>query len=140
MYIVINDQTTIAEIEKAFTDFYPYLEIHFYKKPHNPYKESSESDRINLNLNIGSIKTTHTDGILAILPDSKVMSIEKELSQRFDLSVQICRKQNGSFIQSAGEDDFTIKELNLFGRNASDDYIMEEEDTDPGEEKPEQLL
>lgn len=140
MHININDRTTIGEIEKAFTDFYPYLEIHFYKRPHFSYERSPEKERIASQIPVAAIKKTHTDGILEILPDSKVILVEKELFDRFGLTAQILRKEKEMMIQTTGEDDFTIKELNLYGRNSSDDYILEEDGTDAGEDKPEKLF
>ena len=140
MYIHINDQTTIAQIQKAFTDFYPFLAIHFYKDSHTKYQQSSEKDTINLALNISAIKKTHTDGIIEILPFRKVAEVEHEFLDKFDLSVQILRKEKETWIQTSSEDDFTLAELNMLSRNSSDDYILEEEDIDPGEEKAEKLL
>jgi len=140
MHIVINDHTTIGEIENAFSNFYPYLEIHFYRKPHLSFERSSESERITSHITVGSIKKTHTDGVMEILPENKARMIEKELYERFGLAAQILRKEKDTLIQTTGEDDFTLKELNLYSRNSSDDYILEEEDIDPGEEKPEKLL
>jgi len=140
MHITINDQTTIAEIEKAFSNFYPFLEIHFYAKPHNVYERSPELERIASHIPVGSVKKTHTDGILEILPEYKVLLVEKELYEKFGLTAQILRKENDTLVQTTSEDDFTLKELNMFGRNSSDEYILEEEDVDPGEEKPEILF
>jgi hypothetical protein len=140
MHININDRTKIGDIENAFSNFYPYLEIHFYISPHKSYERSAEKERIASHVTVSEIKKTHTDGILEIHPDYKVISIEKELYQKFGLSAQILRKEKDTLIQTTGEDDFTIKELNLFGRNASDEFILEEEDIDTGEEKPEKLL
>lgn len=140
MHIVINDHTTIGEIEKTFTNFYPYLEIHFYRRPHLSYERSAENERIASHIPVGSIKKTHTDGILEILPENKVLLVEKELYEKFGLAAQILRKQKDILVQTTGEDDFTLKELNLYSRNSSDDYILEEEDIDTGEEKPEKLL
>lgn len=140
MHIQINDRTTIGEIQKTFSDFYPFLEIHFYMRPHNDYERSPEKERIASHLPVGSIKKTHTDGIIEIRPESKVIEVEKELYEKFGLSAQILRKEKDTLLQTTGEDDFTLKELNLYGRNSSDDYILEEEDIDPGEEMPEKLL
>jgi hypothetical protein len=140
MHIAINDQTTIAEIEKAFSNFYPYLEIHFYKRRHISYEHSPENERIASHISINAIRKTHTDGVIEILPENKVWAIEKELYERFGLTAQILRKEKEKLIQTTGEDDFKLKELNLLGRNSSDEYILEEEDIDPGEEKPENLL
>jgi hypothetical protein len=140
MHIVINDKTMIADIEKAFSDFYPYLEIHFYRTPHIQYKGSPDKERISSDIPIAAIKKNHIDGVIEILPQNKVQTIENELYERFGLTAQILRKEKDLLVQTTVEDDFTLKDLNMFGRNSSDEYILEEEDIDPGQEKPEKLF
>lgn len=140
MHIIISDQTTIAEIQKAFSDFYPYLEIHFYRSLHIYYEHSPENEHFSSDIPVSSIKKTHAEGIIEILPVNKIRSIEKEFYERFGLTAQILRKEKNALIQTTGEDDFTLNELNILGRNSSDEYILEEEDIDPREENPENLF
>ena len=126
MYININDKTTLRQIQKAFSDFYPYLQIKFYKKPHKKYEASDEEDMIYPHNKIGNIKPTHVSGILEILPTYKVADVEKEFQQRFGLSVQILLKEKNEWEQTTGMDDFTLRELNELSRSSSDKLIVEE--------------
>jgi len=140
MHIQINDQTKFISIQQTFSNFYPFLRIEFYRKSHLPYMISEESKKINPDLCIASVKKTHTDCILEIQPSQQVRHLEKEIEMKLGLGAQIFRKENKGWRETAGEDDFTLMELNRLGRNASDEYILEEEDIDPGEEKPEKLF
>ena len=139
MYIEINDKTSLREIQEAFSAFYQYLKIEFYSKPHRKYESSDELFMIEPNIRIGDIKATHVSGVLEILPLSKVSEVEKEFQERFGLSVQLFRKEKRSWDQTTGTDDFTLKELNEFGRSSSDEFILEDEE-EGLEEEPGRLL
>ena len=58
MHIEINDNTTLREIKETFSDFYPYLQIEFYSRPHRKYESTAESGLINPSKTIGQVKKT----------------------------------------------------------------------------------
>jgi len=142
MYIGINDKTSLREIQEAFSAFYPYLKLEFYSKRHGKYESSDELFLIEPNILIGDIKAAHISGILEMLPLSKVFDVEKEFQDRFGLSVQVLRKEKEFWQQTTGMDDFTLKEANEFGRNSSDEFIVEdyEQGLKEGQEEPRTLL
>lgn len=141
MHIEINDKTTLLEIQQVFSDFYPYLKMEFFTKSHKKYEASEETDLIDSGATIGEIKPTHVSGVLEMRPLYKIADVEKEFQLRFALSVQILIKENTSWVQTTGMDDFTLKELNEMGRNSSDEFIVSEyeEGFTEGGEKPEKL-
>jgi hypothetical protein len=137
----INDQTALREIQLVFSNFYPYLQLGFFRKGHDRYEVSSEGDTIEPDVTVGDIKKTHVSGLLEIQPSYTVADVEKEFMERFGLSVQVFRKEEDKWVQAMGMDDFSLRDLNEIGRNSSDDYILDdleagEEET---EEKPEKL-
>lgn len=140
MHLDITDNTSLAEIQEIFADFYPYLQIRFYKTAHRKYEASDKVNEIDPNTLIRDIKDTHVSGVLEMQPSYKISAIEKEFQHRFGLSVQILRKEKGEWEQTTGMDDFTLKELNEIGRNSSDDFIIEDyeegfEENEPGPDK-----
>jgi hypothetical protein len=130
MHIEINDNTSLKQIQQVFSDFYPYLKIEFFSKRHKKYEASEEANMIEPDILIGDIKAKHAGGVLEIRPLYKVADVEKEFQQHFGLSVQICRKEKDGWEQTTGMDDFTLKDLNEFGRESSDEFIL----ADPEEE------
>ena len=128
MHIEINDNTTLRNIQETFSDYYPYLQIEFFKKPHEKYEASQNKDIIYAGKTIGDIKQTHVSGLLEIRPLYTVAEIEKEFMQRFGLSVQILKKERDKWEQTTGMDDFTLKELNELGRSSSDDFIISDDE------------
>jgi hypothetical protein len=136
MHIEMNDNTSLKDIQKVFSDFYPFLRIEFYRKSHKKYEASEEKDLISSNITVGQVKKTHVSGLLEILPLYKIADVEHEFQQRFGLSVQILRMEKNGWEQTTGMDDFTLKDVNEMGRNSSDEFIMEEyeEDIEEGKE------
>lgn len=126
MYIELNDNTRLKEIQDVFSDFYPYLQMNFYWKTHEKYETSSMIELVSPDTPIGNLRRTHVSGLLEIQPLNKVADVEREFQQRFGLSVQILRKEKNKWEQTTGMDDFTLKELNEFGRSSSDEFIMED--------------
>lgn len=137
MHIEINDTTRLGEIQQVFSDFYPYLQLRFYNRQHKIYEASADDDLLPPDHTIGEVRKTHVSGLLEILPLYKTADVEREFRDRFALSVQVLRKEKDGWVQTTGMDDFTLKELNEFGRNSSDEQILE--DYEEGfEETPEE--
>jgi hypothetical protein len=124
MHIEINDNTTFKEIQEAFADFYPYLQLEFYTRPHQKYGESLDIDLVYPGKTIGDVKNTHMSGILEIGPPDTVARVEKELKMRFGLPAQVFWKDKDVWRQTTGMDDLSVKELNEMARNSSDDFIV----------------
>lgn len=140
MYIEINDNTTLREIQLKLADYYPYLQIKFYRKPHKKYEPSADEDVLYHGKTIGEVKQTHIDALLEITPVSKVAEIEREFQKRFGLPVQILLKEKGNWVQTTGTDDFTLNELNVLSRNSSDEFILSEPDSEYNDEEQQPLL
>ena len=124
MYIEINDHTTIRQIQQAFANFYPYLQMEFFRRPHRKYEASAEKDITYAGETISDIKQTHVSGVLDIHPWYKVSAVEREFQERFGLPVQILVREKDHWKQTTGMDDFTLKELNRLSRNAADEFIV----------------
>src|SRR5665647_217063 len=124
MHIEINDKTLLKEIQKVFSDYYPYLKIEFYHTRHKKYEGSMQADLIDTDLTIESLRHRHVSGLLEIQPFFKVADVEKEFQQHFKLSVQVFNRDKEGWMQTTGMDDFTLMELNQIGRNSSDEFII----------------
>lgn len=128
MYIEINDNTTIREIQRTFANFYPYLQMEFFNKPHRRYEASALKDMVIGSKSIGEVKQTHISGVLDIHPWYKASTVEMELLNRFGLSAQILIRDRDHWRQTTGLDDFSLKQLNQLSRNASDLFVVEDYD------------
>lgn len=126
MHFEINDQTVLRDIQKTFSNFYPFLSLSFYKIPHKKYESSSREKPIDLNKKIGELKKTHISCVIEIQPGYSVTEVEKEFQDRIGLSIQILKKEKNGWEETTGLDNLSIKDLNILGRNASDEFIVED--------------
>jgi len=125
MHIEINDNTTMREIEDTFSDFYPYLQLVFYHKPHKKYEVSTDTDLIHPDTLVRDLRKTHVSSLIEIQPLYKVRDVEKEFQERLGLPVQVLWKEMKNWKLVSEMDDFTLKELNDMARNSSDEFIIE---------------
>ncbi len=130
MHIEINSKTIIKDIQKTFSDFYPFLKLEFYGKPHDKYELSDANDIIPSEMSLGELNAVNLPAVIHVRPLEKVREFEAELLQQYGLSVQILKKEGDGWEQTTGMDDFTFKEVNEFGRSSSDEYIMSDEEDD----------
>jgi uncharacterized iron-regulated protein len=137
MHIEINDNTRLREIQKVFSNYYPFLSLTFYHGMHKPYEKSEDKKNIDADTQIGEIRKTHISTLLEIKPDYKVKDIEREFQERIGISVQVMMREKGKWVQSIGLDMLNIKDINLMSRNASDAFLVK--DYDEGFEQESEL-
>ena len=110
MILHIEDNKRISDLQEKFTECFPYLKIEFYNEWHH-YKEPSSSEHlISADKMIGDIRTRHEHGELSIKSWSIVGNVEKDFKKKFDLNVQIFRREGSTWIQTSASDNFTLKE------------------------------
>jgi hypothetical protein len=50
--------------------------------------------------------------------------VEREFMLKLGLSVQVLKKENERWEQTTGLDNLSLHDLNILGRNSSDEYIV----------------
>jgi hypothetical protein len=130
MHIDINDKTVLKEIQKTFSDYYPFLLMKFYKKPHNKYEESRKTEELDIEKTVGDILKKQMAIKIEMLPKERVSNLENEFQNKIGIPIQILKLENGIWCQTSGLDNLTLKDLNILGRNSSDDFVMKDVDDD----------
>lgn len=94
MHLEINDATAFRQIQETFSNYYPYLEIEFFYKPHKKYEHSQETDQINPNNIVGDIKLTHEKFSLFI----RLLMLRRNLWNSLDFLFKffVKKKTNGN--------------------------------------------
>ena len=128
MHIEINDNTRLRDIQKVFSNYYPFLNLKFYHGVHKPYEKSDEKKGIDAEAKIGEIRKTHISTLLEIKPDYKVKDLERAFQERIGISIQVMMREKGKWVQSTGLDMLNIKDINLMSRNASDAFLVKDYD------------
>lgn len=134
MHIHIHDHITLVEIQEVFSNYYPYLKLEFFSESHKPFAYSLLPEQIPPTVAVQDIKHTHTDGIIDIRPLQTVNQLEQEFQQRLGLPVQVYYQSKGTWMQTAGLDTLSLKELNEISRNDSDSYVIDETEKESEED------
>ena len=116
MIIEIDDTKTIGDIQDKFTEFFPFLQLEFYKEPHHWYEGSAERVSIPAENKVGEVRTLHEHGDLEIHSWSRTGNLEEEFRKRFGLFVQVLRRQGDEWLQTIRTDKLSLQEQNELGR------------------------
>ena len=128
MHIDINDKTVLKDIQKTFSDYYPFLLMKFYKKQHNKFEDSRKVEELDMEKTVGDVLKKQIAIKIEMLPTERVFNLEKEFQHKIGIPIQILKLKNGIWCQTSGLDNLTLKDLNIIGRNSSDDFVMEDVD------------
>lgn len=115
MEIKINDQLTIEEIQKRFSEHFPFLNLEFYSRMHEPGEGSAERVKLGKSLTIGAARTLENAGEISIRGNQKVSTLEQSFHEHYGLNVQVFRKSANVWIQTTTTDDWTLSEQNKKG-------------------------
>ena len=130
MHIDINDKTVLKEIQKTFSNYYPFLLMKFYRKPHNKYEDSRKAEELDIEKTVGDVLKKQMAIKIEMLPTERVSNLENEFQNKIGIPIQILKLENGIWRQTSGLDNLTLKDLNILGRNSSDDFVMKDVDDD----------
>lgn len=137
MHIKIHDDITLQQIKDVFSTYYPYLKLEFFPKPHQIFEASEEQSMLCGSMKLRDIKPCHKEEFINIKATELVADLENEFQVRFGLSTQVFRKEKGEWAQTTGMDVFSLKDVNDFSKNDSDEFLVE--DYDEGFEEEEEF-
>ena len=130
MHIIINDKTVLKDIQKTFSNYYPFLLLKFYKTPHDKFEDSKYFDEADIKKSIGEIKKLDKTIKIDIMPMERVFHFENIFYEKTGISVQVLKLENETWQQTSCLDNLTLKDLNILGRNSSDDFVIEDVDNE----------
>lgn len=119
MKIRIQNTSTIAEVQKEFNRFFPYLKIEFYNAPYLAKSLLPSTKLMRHDKTIQQCRKTGIEGDLQLKPDTTVAALEQELWSVYGLSVQVFRKSGSMWIETSLTDSWTLKQQNLEGEQMS---------------------
>jgi hypothetical protein len=107
----ITDHRKIHEIEKEFSDLFPYLKLNFFGKPHSAKGATPKKIPVNSNKTIGECRIIHTKGILTITPNMTVADLEREFADTYGLTVRVFFKSGANWLETSS-DMWSLKKHN----------------------------
>ena len=119
MKIQVSKDKTIAQLQDAFSQEYPYLKLAFFTKPHKAYKGSPAKFLVSDgNVTLGSLEKKPHSGDLYIEPEMPTWQVERLFEEEFGLHVQVFRKSGNTWLETSVTDDLTLEEQNVKGKSS----------------------
>jgi hypothetical protein len=118
MKIEINDHRKIFEIQKEFSEMFPFLKVDFFGKPHTVKGASPKMTPVGPSKTIGECRSTHTKGILTITPHMTVNELENELRDNFGLSTTVFHKSGTNWLE-VSSDMYSLESNNEMAKTES---------------------
>ena len=118
MKLQINNKTKIIDLQKVFSDAYPYLKIEFYSKPHREKQLSSAKDRISPGEIFSELDSFKGRNYISIGENRTVADVEAEFYDKFGIAVQVSRRTGDLWIETSLTDYRTLGMQNQQGKMA----------------------
>lgn len=120
MDIIVDNHKSISDIQKEFSETYPFLKLEFFTHRHGFQEGSLGKDLLKEEtLQKRFQKAKYQGKVLVIQEEMKVADLEAQFQQVFDISAQVFRKSGRSWIETTVTDDWTLKHQNDEGRELS---------------------
>ena len=116
--MLICDERTLMEVQKEFSEKYPFLRIRFFAFNENP----EEHKKLKSTRTIGEVRTVHNEGELSIHGSVKVKTLEMSLREDFGLNAQVFRLSGNLWLQTTSTDEWTLHEQNRKGGASASHY------------------
>ncbi len=121
MKIQVSAHMTIAALQQAFSECFPYLSLSFFTKPHDIYQSSPVKYLITeRDIFLERIEAHPHNASIEISADMKVSELEQLFEQEFGLHVQVLRKEGNSWTETTLTDNLSLREQNEHGALAKD--------------------
>ena len=114
--VEISDKKKLKDLQEEFNRQFPFLQLEFFAKPHQPGKPSFEKDILKNDLLVGEVREVHNNGHFTVDGNMKVSDFEQFLYQSFGLNVQVFRKSYGKWLQTWATDIWSLNEQNRRGK------------------------
>lgn len=113
MFLQINDEMLVEEVQDRFSECFPLLKIEFYSIPHKRFEPTDKRYAFSGKKRVGNIRKNHSNGVMEIKSWHTVAKVEKGLKDLFGLHGQIFRSSpEGIWVQTAESDSLTLQEQN----------------------------
>ena len=112
MKIVLNDHRKIFAIQDEFSKLFPNLKIEFFAKPSKTGSAPSKKLVKQSSKTLLECRSTHTEGVIEVVPSMSVMELKDNFRDIYGLSVALFRKSGKSLSEEPGSDRLTLQEQN----------------------------
>ena len=122
MYLGIEKDTRILDLQKEFNHLYPFLKLEFFRHPASQNKILQKAEKINPLEPIRSLSRNHEPGKIDIGPQTTVAQLVDNFRKVFRLSVLVFRKSGNLWIETSLTDNWTLDKQNTIGETFSSSH------------------
>jgi hypothetical protein len=119
MFLGIEKETRILDLQKEFSSLYPYLKLEFYRSPASRNKILQKAEKINPVESIKKLTRLYEPGRISIDPKRTVTEVVGDFWELFGLSVLVFRKSGNLWIETSLTDSWTLDKQNMIGESFS---------------------
>lgn len=134
MNIHIDDNKSIAAVQKEFADAFPYLRLEFFAKPHMFGAGSARRDMLDHKTKLKECRLK-AEGNMIIRPEMTVSDLEKHFKEKYRLFVQVFRRSGKLWLETTATDKWTLKYQNEQGQELSNTTFNDREEVDYHEQE-----
>ena len=120
MKLILQNDTTTAELSDQFHSYFPFLKIEFFKSSHEANEPSKKKELIKENLLLSDLSGKRKTGEYDFSPRTTVAEFEKSLHDDFGLNVQVFRQSGTVWLVTTVTDNLTLQSQNALGREKMD--------------------
>jgi hypothetical protein len=119
MFLGIEKETRILDLQKEFSSSYPYLKLEFYRSPASRNKILQKAEKINPVEAVKKLTRLYEPGRISIDPKRTVTELVGDFWELFGLSVLVFRKSGNLWIETSLTDSWTLEKQNMIGESFS---------------------
>ena len=119
MKLRISGETTLREINKDFQKNFPFLKLEFYKIKHKVGESSHFEKKIPAHNSLYEINSEFQTSEIDIQPFDTVETFENKFQNKLGLPIQVSRKTENLWVETAQTDHLTLERQNSMGEASS---------------------
>lgn len=141
MKLQVSAHMSIAALQQAFGECFPFLSLSFFSKPHDIYQACPVKYLVTeTNQPLERLEAHPHNGTLDIHGDMCVSDLEQQFEQLFGLHVQVLRRAGHSWIETTLTDHLSLREQNEIGANTPETHSSQAQTADYGDARTEWFL
>ncbi|MCC6414218.1 MAG: hypothetical protein IT270_21470 [Saprospiraceae bacterium] len=117
MKLAILPEMQLSELQNAFSQQFPYLNLMFFTKPHEAYKASPAKFMItDQDTKLSVLENIDAPEAIYLEPEMPTWQVERLFEELFGLHVQVFRKSGSTWLATSKSDDLSLEQQNAKGR------------------------
>ncbi|HEU4633097.1 MAG TPA: hypothetical protein VFS22_03885 [Flavisolibacter sp.] len=115
MELKLYAHTTIGDLKKQFSDYFPFLKLDFFMQGHKKGKGTGLKQRVHDDLHLIDVTGILKEGVYSFNPSTTVAALEQSLQNSHGLPVQVFRRSGDLWIETIQTDNLSLEKQNAMG-------------------------